>query len=190
MTTVREILDFWFADGPNTKRMIWFQSTPAFDAACRDMCGPMLAPAREGAFDAWAETAEGALALMLVLDQMPRNIDRGTAGAFACDAKAREMARLAVERGFDKQVQPVQRTFLYLPFEHSEELADQDVSMRLFSALAAEPAFPDGARTLDFAGRHRDVIRRFGRFPHRNAALGRVSTVAEADYLTRAGAGF
>jgi uncharacterized protein (DUF924 family) len=190
MGGVKEILNFWFADGPHVKRPIWFQSTPAFDAACRELCGAMLEPARQGAYDSWAETADGALALLLVLDQMPRNIHRGTAAAFASDAKAREIARLAVGRGFDGQVHPVQRSFVYLPFEHSEDLADQEVSMRLFTALAAEPEFPNGHVTLDFAGRHRDVIRRFGRFPHRNAALGRVSTVAEADYLARAGAGF
>jgi len=190
MTIVKEILDFWFADGPNTKRMIWFQSTPDFDAACRDLCGAMLAPAREGAYDSWAETAEGALALVLVLDQMPRNIHRGTAAAFASDAKAREMARLVLERGFDQQVAQAQRTFFYLPFEHAENMADQDLSVRLLTALAREPGVVNGERTIDFAERHRDVIRRFGRFPHRNAALGRVSTVAEADYLARAGAGF
>jgi len=185
-----EILDFWFADGPNVKRPIWFQSTPAFDAACLALCGAMLATARDGAYDAWADTAEGALALLLVLDQMPRNIHRGTAAAFASDAKARQMAQLVVERGQDQQVHPVQRSFLYLPFEHSEDLADQETSMRLFTALAAAPGYPNGDVTLDYAGRHLDVIRRFGRFPHRNAALGRISTVAEADYLARAGAGF
>jgi uncharacterized protein (DUF924 family) len=185
-----DILRFWFADGPATKRAVWFQSTPAFDLACRDLCGAHLDAARDGAFDAWAETAPGALALLILLDQMPRNIHRGTASAFACDAKARAMARAALARGHDREVHPVQRMFFYLPFEHAEDLAEQDISMRLFTALAAEPEFPNGARTLDFAARHRDVIRRFGRFPHRNAALGRVSTVAEADYLARPGAGF
>lgn len=190
MSIQTRILDFWFADGPSTKRAIWFQSTPEFDAGCRDLCGDLLAPAREGGLDDWAETAPGALALLLVLDQMPRNIHRGTALAFASDAKARAMARLALDRGFDQQVTLAQRTFFYLPFEHAENMADQDIAVRLLTALGLEPGVENGARTIEFAERHRDVIRRFGRFPHRNAALGRVSTVAEADYLARPGAGF
>jgi len=190
MTTQQEILDFWFAEGPNTKRMAWFQVNPTFDAACRKLCAALLEPARNGALDHWAETADGALALLLLLDQMPRNIHRGNAAAFAADAKARAIARAAIARGRDQQCTQAQRGFFYLPFEHAEDLADQDLSVKLFAVLAAEPDFDNPERTLDFVGRHHDVIRRFGRFPHRNAALGRISTVAEADYLARPGAGF
>ena len=190
MITAHKILDFWFADGPNTKRLIWFQSTPEFDAQCAALCGSLLAPARAGAFDRWTATAEGTLALLLLLDQMPRNIHRGTAAAFASDPKARDVARAALARGVDRQLTQAQRAFICLPFEHAENLADQTHSVRLFSALIAEPDFPTAERTRDFVQRHYDVIARFGRFPHRNAALGRVSTIAEADYLTRPGAGF
>ena len=149
-----------------------------------------MAPVRDGALNAWAETAEDALALLLLLDQMPRNIHRGTADAFASDAKARDIARACLARGLDQQVTPTQRAFFYLPFEHAENLPDQDISVRLFTALCAESSVTNPERTMDFVHRHHDVIHRFGRFPHRNAALGRVSTVAEADYLARPGAGF
>lgn len=190
MTTAQDIRDFWFADGPNTRRLIWFQVNPAFDASCRNLCAALLAPAREGALDHWTETIEGTLALLLLLDQMPRNIHRGQAAAFASDMQARAVARAALARGVDQQLSPAQRGFIYLPFEHSEDIADQDLSVRLFTALCDEPDYSNPARTLDIVRRHREVIRQFGRFPHRNAALGRVSTVAEADYLARPGAGF
>ena len=190
MTTITDILDFWFADGPNTKRMIWFQVNPNFDAACRDLCGALLTPARDNTFDHWAATPDGALALMLLLDQMPRNIHRGTALAFASDEKARATARDYIARGIDRELTQVQRGFIYLPFEHAENLEDQDISVRLFTALCAGPCVENPERTIDFVHRHHDVIRRFGRFPHRNAALGRTSTIAEADYLTRPNAGF
>lgn len=190
MTSAREILDFWFADGPDIRRPIWFQVNADFDAACRALCGPLLAPARDGQLDAWAEAAHGALALLLLLDQMPRNLHRGTAAAYASDAKARAMARASIARGFDQQLTVAQRGFIYLPFEHAENLPDQDYSVRLFTALTADPAYAGAERTMDFVHRHRDVIHRFGRFPHRNPALGRISTVAEADYLARPGAGF
>jgi uncharacterized protein (DUF924 family) len=190
MSTPREILNFWFADGPDTRRIIWFQVNKDFDAACHALCGALLDKARDGAFDDWAETADGALALLLLLDQMPRNIHRGTALAFASDSKAREIARAAIARGHDKALTLAQRGFVYLPFEHSETLAEQDLSVRLFSALCAEPGYENPERTMDFVHRHHDVVRRFGRFPHRNGALGRISTVAEADYLARPGAGF
>lgn len=190
MTTPQDILDFWFAEGPNTKRMLWFLVDPTFDAACRTLCGALLAPARDGTLDAWVETPDNALALLLLLDQMPRNIHRGTAEAFASDAKARDVARACIAGGQDQQVTPTQRAFFYLPFEHAEDIADQDLSVKLFTALCAEPDVTNPDRTMDFVFRHRAVIRKYGRFPHRNAALGRVSSVAEADYLARPGAGF
>jgi len=188
--TQQALLDFWFADGANVKRPIWFQVNAAFDSTCGALCADMIAPAREGALDHWARTPSGTLALLLLLDQMPRNINRGTADAYASDSKARAVARDAVSTGFDRQLTPVQRTFIYLPFEHAENLPDQDYSVELFTALCATPDFPNPERTIDFVHRHRDVIRRYGRFPHRNAALNRISTVAEADYLARPGAGF
>ncbi|MSP04733.1 MAG: DUF924 domain-containing protein [Acetobacteraceae bacterium] len=190
MTTAHDILTFWFSDGPNSKREIWFQVDPSFDSRCRILCAELLKPAREGRLDHWLEATDGALALILLLDQMPRNIHRGRAEAFASDGKARTVARIALANEIDRQLLPAQRGFIYLPFEHAENIDDQDLSVRLFTALCEDPGLSNPARTLDFVHRHRDVIHRFGRFPHRNAALGRVSTVVEADYLTRPGAGF
>jgi len=185
MTRPIDVLNFWFAGDPATQRKVWFEKDAAFDAACAD-----LATARDlaktGAFDAWADTPRGGLALLILLDQLSRNLHRGTAEAFAADAKARAIARGMLARGFDQALTPVERVFVYLPFEHSEDLTDQDMSVRLFTALDVTG---DG-ETLDYAVRHRAVIRRFGRFPHRNAALGRTNAVDEEAYLAEPGAGF
>ena len=185
MITQDEVLAFWFADDPATRRAVWFEQDTAFDTACAG-----LAAARElakaGALDAWAETPRGGLALLILLDQLSRNLHRGMAEAFAADAKARAIAGGMLARGFDQALTPVERMFVYLPFEHSEALADQDLSVRLFTALDAEI----GGDLVAYALRHRDVILRFGRFPHRNAALGRANTAAEDAYLAEPGAGF
>jgi uncharacterized protein (DUF924 family) len=186
----RRLLDFWFADGPDTFRQAWFIKDDAFDAACREGFGALVVPAREGALDAWATTPNGALALLLLLDQFPRNLFRGGAEAFASDPHGRAIARRAVLRdGFDRALAPAQRIFLYLPFEHGEALADQDLSVTLFEGLRDHPAHAKPHGTIDYAWRHRVVIQRFGRFPHRNAVLGRESTPAEAAWLA-AGGGF
>jgi len=185
MTTAQDVLDFWFADGPETRRTAWFQKDAAFDAACEQFRSARD-QARDGAFDAWTATPKGTLALLVLLDQLSRNLYRGSAEAFAADAKALAIARAAVARGFDQVLHPVERLFIYLPFEHAEDLAMQDESVRLFESVGAEL----GELTIDYAHRHRDVIRRFGRFPHRNAALGRVNTPAEDEYLAQPGAGF
>ncbi len=185
MTGPAEILAFWFGDNPSERRAVWFRKDDAFDAACARFA-PAAAAAREGAYDHWAGTAEGALALVILLDQLSRNLHRGSALAFAADAKARQVASAAIDRGFDRLLTSVQRMFVYLPFEHSEDLADQDRSVALFEAI--RPALGDS--TVDYAVRHRDVIARFGRFPHRNAVLGRTNTLAEEAYLAEPGAGF
>jgi uncharacterized protein (DUF924 family) len=185
---IQRLLAFWFADGPDTFRQAWFTKDDAFDAACRDGFGTLVVPAREGALDGWADTPDGALALLLLLDQFPRNLFRGSAEAFASDAHARAIARRVVlERGFDQALAPAQRIFLYLPFEHGEALADQDLSVALFEGLRDHPAFAKPHGTIDYAWRHRIVIQRFARFPHRNAALGRESTPAEAAWLASGG---
>jgi uncharacterized protein (DUF924 family) len=184
------LIAFWFADGLDTFRKAWFTRDDAFDDTCRDGFGGLVAPAREGALDGWASTPRGALALLLLLDQFPRNLFRGSAEAFASDAHARDIARGAVLRDrFDLALPPAARIFLYLPFEHGEAIADQDLAVALFEGLRDIPAMraPDG--TIDYAWRHRAVIQRFGRFPHRNAALGRPSTPAERAWLD-AGGGF
>jgi len=185
MTRAIDVLEFWFAGDPAMRRKVWFEKDVAFDAACVDFAVARDL-AKAGAFDEWADTPRGGLALLILLDQLSRNLHRGTAEAFAADAKARAIARALLARGFDQTLSPVERIFVYLPFEHSEALADQDLSVRLFEALDAAL----GGQVLDYAVRHRDVIRRFGRFPHRNAALGRASTVDEQAYLADPGAGF
>lgn len=185
-----KLLGFWFADGPDAFRAAWFARDDAFDAACRDGFGHLVGPAREGALDGWAATPQGALALVLLLDQFPRNLFRGSAEAFASDAHGRAIARRVVlERRFDFALALTQRGFLYLPFEHGEAMADQDLSVTLFEGLRDHPAHAKPGGTIDYAWRHRQVIQRFGRFPHRNAALGRESTAAELAWLA-AGGGF
>jgi uncharacterized protein (DUF924 family) len=180
-----EVLEFWFGPEPFAHRKIWFEKDAAFDLACGRFAAARQAAVR-GDLDGWATTPRGMLALVLLLDQFSRNLYRGSAEAFAADAKALGLAREAIACGFDQALGPVERMFLYLPFEHSEDLADQDEAVRLFTALAPEL----GGDTLDYTRRHREVIARFGRFPHRNAALGRVSSPAELAYLSEPGAGF
>lgn len=190
-STPDAILAFWFEGDRNAFRERWFKPDPAFDAAIRERFGGLVAPAAAGAFDSWAATPHGALALCLLLDQFPRNLHRGTALAFACDPKAREIARAAVLRDrHDLRLTATERTFLYLPFEHSEDMADQDLSVALFEGLRDDPAQRMPGGSIDYAWRHWHVIREFGRFPHRNAALGRESTAAERAFLARPGAGF
>lgn len=179
--TPEQVLAFWFADDPTTKRKVWFEKNVDFDAACTQFADA-LRDAKAGAFDHWTDTPQGTLALVILLDQFSRNLHRNAPEAFAADAKARGLARDAVAAGVDQALGPVERVFIYLPFEHSEDLGDQDEAVRLLGSV--------GAESLDYAERHRDVIRRFGRFPHRNAALGRVSTPEELDYLAQPGAGF
>ena len=186
--TADEVLRFWFQGDRNQFRSDpWFSKNPKFDTLCRERFAFTVQAALDGALDPWAATPAGTLALVLVLDQFPRNIHRGSYLAFAGDAHARRVARNAIAGGIDAHLTPVERIFLYLPFEHSEDLADQDGSVRLFAALCAGDT---SSKALDSAQRHRDVIRRFGRFPHRNAALGRLNTPAEETYLAEPGSGF
>ena len=179
------VLDFWFGTDPSIRRAEWFEKSAEFDAACAAFL-PAVRAARAQDRTEWGETAKGALALILLLDQLPRNLFRGSAEAFAADGFARIAAHRAIASGFDTGMTPMERMFLYLPFEHSEAMTDQDLSVRLFDTLRDVL----GGGTVDYAGRHRDVIRRFGRFPHRNAVLGRSNTPEEAEYLAQPGAGF
>jgi uncharacterized protein (DUF924 family) len=190
VTTPLDVLSFWFAEGPDTFREAWFKRDDAFDAEIRDRFAGLSAAAATDALSHWRETSAGVLALAILLDQFPRNLHRGRAEAFAADPIIRHVAREAVlGRRIDLGLTPTQRIFLYLPFEHSEAMEDQDLSVALFEGLRDDPrmARPDG--TIDYAWRHRAVIARFGRFPHRNAALGRESTAAEQAWL-KAGGGF
>jgi uncharacterized protein (DUF924 family) len=184
MGRIDEILLFWFGDGsdPELERR-WFTQDAAFDEACRAGFFADQERAGAGALDSWQQTPAGALALILLLDQFPRNIFRGSPGAFATDAKARATAKAALARGFDLTLPAAYRPFLYLPFQHSENLADQEESVRLFHQLAAQE--PTMAGHVQYAEHHLDVIRRFGRFPHRNAVLRRASTPQEMEFLGR-----
>ncbi len=185
------LLAFWFG-APGTpehdaRRAIWFKADAAFDAALGAEFGEDRRRAAAGQCDHWCGERDSALALVLLLDQLPRNLYRGQAGAFATDAQARAAARQALARGFDQAVPPVRRGFFYLPFEHSEASADQDVALALFAAM---PRGPHYESQLDYARRHHAIIARFGRFPHRNRALGRVTTAEEAEFLKQPGSSF
>jgi uncharacterized protein (DUF924 family) len=184
-----EVLDFWFGgESANEPREAWFRKDPAFDERIRQRFGGLIEAALAGGLREWHESPGGALARVVVLDQFTRNTFRDSARAFAGDALALQAAQEVVARGWDLLRPPVQRQFIYLPFEHSESLAMQDESMRLFSALAvAHPASADG---VIWAGKHRDIIVRFGRFPHRNQALGRASTAEEEAFLQQPGSRF
>ena len=192
MITIDELLGFWFGAAPGSpdygrKREVWFEENTAFDAEVRRYLGAAHGAAAMARLDAWAESARGALALVILLDQVPRNIFRGEARCFATDEKARGVAAAALARGYDRALMPVERMFLYLPFEHSERIEDQRRSLELFASLEADPAT---AGCLGWASRHHDVIARFGRFPHRNAALGRATTPEEAAFLAEPGSSF
>ena len=186
-----ELVSPWSADGAH--QTAWFQGGVAFDEALRGRFGDALSAAEAGALDGWAETPRGRLALIILLDQLSRNLYRGSDKAFRNDARALALATELVDSGDDRALAPQERLFAYLPFEHSEALADQDRAVALFAAMQAE-APPDAAEqyanyTL-YAQRHRDVVARFGRFPHRNERLGRETTDAERAFLATPGSSF
>lgn len=174
-----EVLAFWRQE---VGEKGWFVSDPAVDAACAARFGDRIAQAASGALDHWRAAPEGALALLILLDQMPRNIHRGRAEAFAHDDQALQIAAEAIDRKHDQAIDGPERLFFYTPFEHSERLADQDRGVALLQA--AGPPFAEG---LKHARLHREVIVRFGRFPHRNQALGRRMTAEEQAYLDGGG---
>ena len=175
---MQQVIDFWREAGYEK----WFAGGAAFDAQCRDRFLERHFAAARREYEHWMDSADGALALLILLDQIPRNIFRGSGHAFATDPLALHYARRAVDAGLDAQVDPALRAFVYLPFEHSEDLADQRRSVALFEALG-------NAGYAQYAQAHLDVIERFGRFPHRNRALGRDSTPEEQAWLD-AGGGF
>lgn len=184
-----EILRFWF--GPpgtcGSARSEWFRKDPAFDQDIRTNFLDIHEQAAAGALARWRERAGDCLALIILLDQFPRNMFRDNARSFASDALALEAARHALQAGHAESALPVERLFFSLPFEHSEALADQDIACRLIEPLAA---FPETAGTWPYALKHREVIARFGRFPHRNDALGRLSTPEELEFLRQPGSRF
>ncbi len=171
-----DILDFWWRAGPAR----WFARSDEFDAELRQRFLKSHEQAAAGALDGWAETPHGMLALLLLLDQLPRNLFREDARAFATDAKALELATLALERGFHRAFPTMARSFFFLPFEHAEDMAAQQRSVDLFRQNGEEQGYL-------YALVHMDVIRRFGRFPHRNRVLGRKTTAEEQAFLESGG---
>jgi uncharacterized protein (DUF924 family) len=173
---IDDIVDFWRAAGPDK----WFNKDPAFDAEIGQRFMTAHEAAAAGRMSDWEATPQGALALLILLDQFPRNMFRDSVRAFATDELAREIATRAVARRFDQQYQLPERNFFYLPFMHSEDIADQERCVALSRATG-------DADTIKWAEIHADIIRRFGRFPHRNARLGRSSTAAEQAFLDAGG---
>lgn len=174
--TPAEVIAFWREAGPER----WFEKNEVFDEAVRARFLALHERAAAGELKDWENSAEGTLALLLLFDQFPRNMFRGTARAFATDELARAIAAGALLKGFDAQVPSDLRTFLYLPFEHSEDMADQERGLALYTAAGDQ-------NDLKWAQIHADIIRRFGRFPHRNAALGRSTTPEEQAFLNAGG---
>lgn len=172
--TPRQIIDFWFS--PEV-RPHWFESTPELDRLILERFESLLLLAAQGAMEDWAETGLGALGLCILLDQFPLNMYRGQPRSLETEQQAVAVAKAAVEAGLDRELTDSQKAFLYLPLMHSESMADQELSVKLFEAAGLE-------QNASFARHHRDLIRRFGRFPHRNAILGRESTADELAYLS------
>ena len=187
MHPIEDVLDFWFGHPPGSRRKAWFVKSALFDESIRTRFLTLHNAAAGGEFAAWTGTPRGALALIVLSDQFPRNLFRGSGRAFATDPIALATAKHVVDKGWDTGLLPVERMFVYLPFEHSEVLAEQDRSCALFAPLNA---FPETSDAVEFSEKHRAIIRRFGRFPHRNAALGRQSTAEETEFLTQPGSGF
>ncbi len=194
-----ELFAFWFgeseddAETATAQAELWWGKDPETDEEIGARYGYLASAAAGGALDHWRGSPHGRLALILLLDQLPRVIHRGTAAAFAQDETAREIATRGVASGGDRLLRPIQRVFFYMPFQHSEDPDDQQRSVELYSELAASVR-PEWREAFDeflgYAKRHHDVIARFGRFPHRNAMLGRESTPEEVAYLKEPGSGF
>ncbi len=189
-TSPEEVVDFWFGredePGYGEFREAWFRKDPEFDQQIRDRFEDLYEAAATGELDDWKKEARSCLALVILLDQFPRNMFRGDPRSYATDRKAQETAGYAVDRALDRELPPFQRMFLYMPFMHSEDLAHQRRSVELFRALGGEgeeaPSY--------YAVRHMEIIERFGRFPHRNEILGRQTTSEEAEFLTQPGSSF
>lgn len=187
-----EVLTFWFGapDSPELgrRRKSWFEKNPAFDGEIRKRFLGRYGEAAVGRLDSWVRTPRAALALVVMLDQFPRNMFRGDARSFATDLRALEAAKGVVALGWDELLRPVERVFVYLPFEDSEDLATQRHSLRLFAQLPCLEQ--DLADNYDYALRHHDIIARFGRFPHRNTILGRESSRQEFEFLKQPDSSF
>ena len=185
------VLDFWFLPAGDPKhgesRPEWWQKDPAFDAEIASRFGPLLETALAGGLQQWDGDARATLARIIVLDQFTRNAFRDTARSFAGDSLAQAATLRMVESGADRLLKPAERWFVYMPLQHAENLDLQERSVGLFSALSKDPGYENA---LDYAVRHRDIIARFGRFPHRNRTLGRESTPDEVEFLKQPGSSF
>ena len=186
-----EVLDFWFGGEGDPEygefRSRWFQKDEAFDREVTNRFADLYEEAAAGKLDGWREGAESCLALVICLDQFPRNMFRGDARTHATDTEALDAAKYAIERALNRELPAFQRMFLYMPFMHAENVEDQRRSVELFEGLAAEPGGPD---VVEYAVGHREIVERFGRFPHRNPLLERETTPEEAEFLTRPGSSF
>jgi len=194
-----DLLDFWFGDNPDdaavaeSRAELWWGHRQDTDELLQLKFGAAASAAAAGVLDHWTGSPRGRLALILLLDQLPRAVHRATPAAFAQDAKARAVAERGLKSGADRLLRPIERLFFYLPFEHSEDLADQNRSVELYRELVK--SVPTAQREtfagfVDYAVRHRDMITRFGRFPHRNQILGRESTPEERAFLEQPGSSF
>lgn len=175
-----DIIEFWFSE---IKAESWFKKDAVFDQLLSSRFGALIQSASQAELYTWRDSAEGRLAEVIVLDQFSRNVFRDTPKAFGSDPLALALAQEAVASGVDQQLEPEKRTFLYMPYMHSESLVIHDQAVDLFTKSGNE-------RTLDFEMRHREIIEKFGRYPHRNKILGRASTVAEIEFLTQPGSSF
>lgn len=199
MESTDSICHYWF--GTDTvdaviireKSALWWKKDPTVDKEIRWRFEPLLAEEMRGALESWSAIPRGHLARILLCDQFPRNIYRGKPESFMYDARARQLARAALDRGLDRPLRPVERIFVYMPLEHSEDSQDQETSVRLFTELVDEisPDLKQPFRNfLEFAKKHKEIIDRFGRFPHRNAVLGRASTPGEIEFLKQPDSSF
>ncbi len=193
------LLDWWFGSGETAAEVaelqnrLWFGKHAAQDEYAREQFSPLVRQALAGELEGWTETAEGWLALILLLDQLPRMIYRDSPFAYSGDARAQQLVARGLAAGWDQALAPVEQLFVFLVLEHTENLAAQDLSVECFAALLEQVDADERAyfeNTLDHARRHQQVIARFGRFPHRNQALGRDSTAEEISYLKEPGSGF
>jgi uncharacterized protein (DUF924 family) len=181
MFTFHDVLGFWFS---SATRPNWFEKSDAFDAEVRRLLLPLHDQVAAGRLPEWREHPQGCLAMVILLDQVPRNVFRDTPRAFASDPAARALTKLAIERGYDAGFNLEERVFLYLPLEHSEDLADQRLSVEINRARIGDPEY------TDYAEGHLRIIERFGRFPHRNRILGRPSTEEEIEFLKQPGSSY
>jgi uncharacterized protein (DUF924 family) len=190
MKDYQAVLDYWFGDGSDAgrrQRELWFAGSARVDAEVRERFLPEVERAERGEFNHWKEKPDACLALIILLDQFPLMIFRGEARGYLDGDLALPVARHLVEQGYDQGYTPSERLFAYLPFEHSEDLADQEQALELFGKIRDLPGM---AMAYDYAVKHREVVRRFGRFPHRNEALGRSSTAEEIEFLKLPGSRF